>query len=496
MNWEALLPVAVVGISLVTGILIFPLGEARARLRTTLNLAAALLKLVLVALLVWGTARGLQFEWRFAFMPGWELVLRADFLSLLFAALSAVLWLVTTIFAVGYLEGSPNRSRFFGFFSLCVAATMGIALAGNLLTFLVFYEMLTVVTYPLVVHRGTARSLAAGRTYLLYTLAGGSVLLAGAVWLHIITGPADFVHGGIVAPFLDSHRPQLLVIFALLLGGFGVKAALVPLHGWLPEAMVAPAPVSALLHAVAVVKAGAFGIIRLIYDIYGLGSADQLDVLTPLAVLASITIIYGSLRAIRQDDLKRRLAFSTVSQLSYITLGTAIVGPLATIGGIVHLMHQGLMKITLFFCAGVLAETLGIHRVSEMRGVGARMPLTMAAFTVCAFGMIGVPPVAGFISKWYLGLGGVAGGHTWVIAVMALSSLLNAIYFLPIIGAAWFGKAESAWPSHGRRLEAHWMLLTPPIVTALLALGAGLLAGLWFGPLGLARMAVQNIYGS
>jgi multicomponent Na+:H+ antiporter subunit D len=244
-----------------------------------------------------------------------------------------VLWLLTTVYAIGYLEGSPHRSRFFGFFSLCVTATMGIALAGNLLTFFVFYEMLTVVTYPLVVHRGTVGSLKAGRTYLIYTLFGGVVFLLGAVWLHSLVGAADFVVGGSVAHLLATHRTDLVIVFALLITGLGVKAALVPLHGWLPEAMVAPAPVSALLHAVAVVKAGAFGIVRVVYDVFGVETAAALGVLGPLAVVAAVTVLYGSVRALTQDDLKRRLAYSTVSQLSYITLGVAILGPLATTGG-------------------------------------------------------------------------------------------------------------------------------------------------------------------
>jgi multicomponent Na+:H+ antiporter subunit D len=494
MTWNALLPVLVLGVSLVTALVVFALRESQARVRTIINISGAAAKLVLVAVMVYGAATGSEFESRFAFLPGWELVLRADFLSLLFASLSAILWLVTTVYAIGYLEGSPNRSRFFGFFSLCVTATMGIALAGNLLTFFVFYEMLTVVTYPLVVHRGSSAALAAGRTYLLYTLTGGTVLLAGIVWLHTITGPADFTQGGIITDVLTSHSRELTIVFILLIGGLGVKAALVPLHGWLPEAMVAPAPVSALLHAVAVVKAGAFGIVRVVYDVFGLQHASQLGLLTPLAVAASITIIYGSVRALNQDDLKRRLAYSTVSQLSYITLGVAIMGPFASIGGLVHLVHQGIMKITLFMCAGVLAETLGIHKIREMRGVGLRMPVTMTAFTIAAFGMIGVPPVAGFISKWYLALGGLGAGQEWVLAVLVGSSLLNAMYFLPILGAAWFGRGDHEAGAPGWRLEARGMLLFPPVVTALLALAAGLLAGFWFSPLGLARMAVESLY--
>ena len=246
-----------------------------------------------------------------------------------------------------------------------------------------------------------------------------------------------------------------------------------PLHGWLPQAMVAPAPVSALLHAVAVVKAGAFGIVRVIHDMYGIEFAANLGVTLPLVIVAAVTIIYGSVRALFQDDLKRRLAYSTVSQMSYITLGVAIVGPIATIGGIVHLVHQGLMKITLFFCAGNLAETLGIHKISEMDGVARRMPWTMAAFTLGAFGMMGVPPLAGFVSKWYIGSGAIAANQDWVILILVVSSVLNAAYFLPIVYAAWFKtpKGELADKPAGDRLETRWMLLLPPIVTAFLVLG-------------------------
>jgi multicomponent Na+:H+ antiporter subunit D len=278
--------------------------------------------------------------------------------------------------------------------------------------------------------------------------------------------------------------------------GLGVKAAIVPLHGWLPEAMIAPAPVSALLHAVAVVKAGAYGIVRVVYDLYGLDLASALGVLTPLAVMASVTIVYGSIRALSERELKRRLAYSTVSQLSYIVLGVAIFGPMATVGGLVHLMHQGFMKITLFFCAGNLAETLGIHHVHEMRGVGRRMPLTMAAFTVAAFGMMGVPPLAGFISKWHIGVGGVQAGEPWVIVVLAVSSLLNAMYFLPVVLTAWFPSADSQWKPWpaSQRLETGWMLLLPAVSTAAIVVGAGIFAGWSFSPLGMTRQIVETMY--
>lgn len=494
MNWSTWLPLLVVASALIPGLIIFTLAEEKVFLRTSLNLAGALSKLLLTGWMLWGVYHGHQYETNVPFLPGLELVLRADPLSLLFISLSGVLWLLTTIYAIGYLEGSPNRSRFFGFFSLCVTSTAGIALSHNLITFLFFYELLTLVTYPLVVHRGTEVARRAGQIYLIYTFFGGALLLLGTAWLYSITGTVEFRPQGMLHHLGEENYPALIAIFILLIAGLGVKAALVPLHGWLPEAMVAPAPVSALLHAVAVVKAGAFGIVRVVHDVYGVNFAAEIGVTGPLAVMAAITIIYGSIRALFQDDLKRRLAFSTVSQVSYITLGVVIVGPIATIGGIVHLVHQGLMKITLFFCAGNLAETLGIRKVHEMDGVGRRMPWTMVAFTIGAFGMIGAPPVAGFVSKWYLGLGALEAGQYWVILVLVGSSIFNAIYFLPVLHRVWFRDPPPNWPEErdfGHK-ETAWGLLLPPVMTALLALVAGLMASAWFSPLEWVRLIAHR----
>ena len=491
------LPLAILLSSLVPGIFIFFLDERNHRLRTVLNLGGATLKLVLIGILVWGVFNEVEYETRLTLAPGMDLVLHADALSVLFVTLSTALWFVTTLYAVGYLEKAPHRSRFFGFFSLCVSATVGIAMAGNMLTFLFFYELLTLSTYPLVVHRGTPEALRGGRIYLTYTIIGGAVLLAGIAWLRAVAGPLDFTETGILASRTDLDRSTLTAIFCLLIAGLGVKAALVPLHGWLPQAMIAPAPVSALLHAVAVVKAGAFGIVRVVYDVYGIEFTGELGLLFPLAVIASVTIVYGSVRALYQDELKKRLAYSTVSQVSYIALGTAILGPIASIGGIVHLVHQGLMKITLFFCAGNYAETLGVHRVSEMRGVGRRMPWTTLAFTLGALGMIGVPPMAGFITKWYLGRGALAAGQDWVLVVLFASGLLNAAYFLPILYKAWFQPAAGDWPHerHYARFETHWMLLLPPVITAVLALLVGLLAAAPYSVLEWARLIAFREYG-
>jgi multicomponent Na+:H+ antiporter subunit D len=498
MNWDPWLPLVVMASSLFTGLAIFPLKEGQHFLRTMLNMAGAIIKLIVVGVMLWGVFHEHSYQIHIPFLPGFDLVLSADALSMLFVTLSAALWLVTTIYAIGYLEGSPHRSRFFGFFSLCVTATTGIALAGNLFTFFIFYELLTLSTYPLVVHRGTPEALRGGDAYLRYALSGGAIFLVGMAWLYSLTGSVEFTQGGALSHLASAHHTTLILIFALLVTGLGVKAALVPLHGWLPQAMVAPAPVSALLHAVAVVKAGAFGIVRVTYNVYGIKLAADLGVLMPLTIVASVTIIYGSLRALVQDDLKRRLAYSTVSQLSYIILGSAVFGPIATTGGLVHLVHQGLMKITLFFCAGNLAETLGIHRISEMNGVGQRMPWTMVAFSVAAFGMIGVPPVAGFISKWYLAMGALAAEQVWVLGILVLSSLLNAAYFLPILYRAWFLPPTGSWlEEHPRgRFETALSLLLPTLVTAILALAAGLFAGAKFSPLEWAKLITEREHPS
>jgi multicomponent Na+:H+ antiporter subunit D len=492
---DAALPLLTLLTSLVPAVWIFVLAEERVMLRTTLNLAGAFAKVAMVGMMMWGVYRNHRHEFRAEILPDIDLVLRADALGLLFVSLSAVLWLFTTVYAITYLEGAPHRSRFFGFFSLCVASTIGIALAGNLFTFVIFYEMLTLSTYPLVVHRGTDAALRAGRTYLRYTLTGGGALLLASVWLYALVGPVEFDEG-VSLGRLGAQTPRALVaIFALLVGGFGVKAALVPLHGWLPVAMVAPAPVSALLHAVAVVKAGAFGIVRVVYDVYGVPFSAALGVTTPLAMVAAVTIVYGSVRALFQDDLKRRLAYSTISQVSYIVLGVAVVGPSSTLGGVVHLVHQGVMKITLFFCAGNMAETLGLHRISEMNGVGRRMPLTTAAFTVAAFGMIGIPPAAGFVSKWYLAVGAIEARQAWVLGVLVASTLLNASYFLPIVYAAWF-RAPDGWPEErpAGRFETQWGLLVPTLATAFLSLEFGLLAGTPLSPLHWVRLIVERAY--
>jgi multicomponent Na+:H+ antiporter subunit D len=496
METTSLLPLLILISSLVPGILILLLREEQAAMRTFLNLFGAVAKVGLIAWVFAGYLNGQEYTYIFSLALDMTFALRVDQLGLFFAALSSVLWLVTTLYAIGYLEGGQHRRRFFAFFSFCVTASTGIALSGNVVTFFIFYEFLTLSTYPLVVHRGTDKAVEAGRTYLWYTIGGGTVLFLGVVGLFVVAGPIYFGQTEIIASLISLNPTALTILFYIILAGLAVKAAIFPLHGWLPISMVAPAPVSALLHAVAVVKAGAFGIVRLVYDVYGIGTAEQMGVLSPLAIFAAFTIIYGSVRALYQDDFKKRLAFSTVSQLSYIALGVAIPGILSSTGAIVHLVHQGIMKITMFFAAGNIAETYGHYKISQLNGIGRRMPLTMGAFTIAAFGMIGLPPVAGFISKWYLGLGAIEAGSYWVILVLLGSSALNAAYFLPIVYRSWFCEPDHEIVPRRRsgRLETQALLLYPVMVTGLLSLTAGVFAAVAGSPLSIAREIAEKLY--
>ena len=488
-------PVIVLAVSAFTAVGIFFLPESAVRARTRLNIIAAVAKFALVIALV-----PVVFDQNYPavgweLLPGVRLELRIDTFSVLFALLSAMLWLLTTIYAVGYLSGGQHQRRFFGFFSLCVTATVGIAFAGNLVTFVVFYELLTLVTYPLVAHSGSPAALKAARIYLGYALTGGLLVLVGTVALHTFAGASDFTGGGsaAVAVLAETQPVVAIVVFWVLVAGLGVKAALVPLHGWLPTAMVAPAPVSALLHAVAVVKAGAFGIVRVVADVFGVATARDLGVLDPLLVWATVTILYGSLRALTQTDLKKRLAFSTVSQVSYITLGIAMFGVVATTGGVVHLFHQGITKITLFFCAGLYAEHVGVRTVDALAGMGRRMPWTSVAFTVGAFGMIGLPPLAGFISKWVLAQGALAADRDWVVGVLVLSAALNCAYFLPLVFRIWSPQPATATDIPPLTRSFH-VMLWPAVVTAVLVIWAGLFASMPFAPLDFAWLIAQRSY--
>lgn len=455
--------------SFVASVIIAFLREEWYLLRTFVNVSAAVYKLFVIAYLLWSVYKGKVFEISYPMVSFVNFHLKIDPLGLLFVSLSSFLWLLTTLYAVGYLEGSPNRRRFFTFFNLAVTSTMGIALAGNTFTFFLFYELLTLSTYPLVVHKGSQKALSAGGVYLLYTLLAGNLFLVCLVVLYIMVGSGDFHAGGnpqIKAWAMANPHLASLLFYGLFFG-MAVKAAIFPLHGWLTRAMVAPAPVSALLHAVAVVKAGAFGVARLVYDLYGAETVDALNLWQPLAYLAGFTIVFGSFMAVFQKELKKRLAYSTISHLSYILLGLLIPGPIATMGALLHLVNHGVMKITLFMCVGNYSETYGIHKVEEVKGIGKKMPLTTLALTIASLGLIGLPFTAGYLTKEYLQKGAQIAGVEWAVYVLYASSLLSALYLLPIVFSAWFGRGEFK-KERNTSLETNPLMLLPPLITGLL----------------------------
>jgi len=451
------------------------LSRRRPALRETWSVLAALAQTGIVLAMLPSALAGVELVSRpLVLAPGVPLLLRADPLGVLFAAVASALWVPTTVYSIGYVRAlaAPAQTRYFAAFAVCLLATAGVALAGNLLTFFCFFELLTVAAYPLVIHRGTPEAAAAGRVYLAYTLTGGAALLAAVAWTWGLAHTLDFRPGGVL-PAEASHG-SLWALFLLFLVGCGVKAAIVPLHAWLPVAMVAPTPVSALLHAVAVVKAGVFGILRVTGYVFGPDLLDALGASSLLAALAVVTIVGGSLVALAQDDLKRLLAFSTVSQLAYVVLGAALGGPAAIGGAAFHIAAHALLKITLFFCAGALHVTAHVNRVSEIAGVGRRMPLTMGVFAVASLLLAGLPPGPAFVSKWYLLTGAVDRGAWIAAAALGASTLLNLAYFVPIVVRAFTAPGGVHETPRG---EAPAAVLLPLLATGAAAVLLGLLPG-------------------
>lgn len=407
-------------------------------------------------------------------LPGLSIALAFEPLGAIFALIASFLWIVTTVYGAGYMRGSQakHQARFFACFAIAICCAMGIAFSANLFTLFIFYEMLSLSTFPLVTHSGTDEARRSGRVYI-GILMGTSIglLLPAMIWIWNLTGTLNFTPGGILQ---DVTPPWVIaLLFAMCVYGVG-KAALMPMHRWLPAAMVAPTPVSALLHAVAVVKAGVFTITKLVIYIFGL---DTLTALTHqnwwftgwLTCVAAATILLASIVALRQDNLKRRLAYSTISQLSYIILAASLLTPVSLGAAAMHIAAHAFGKITLFFGAGAIYIASKKTKVSQLNGIGHRMPVTMIAFSIGALSMIGIPPTVGFLSKWML-LDGALSVHSWLaVATIIGSTLLNAAYFLPIIYAAFFEKEADSYedkavkPRHG---EAPWSMRIALIITA------------------------------
>jgi len=411
-------------------------------------------------------------------LPGIDIAFRVEPIGMLFALLASSLWIINSLYSIGYMRGNAEsqQTRFYVMFAVSLAATMSIAFAGNLFTLFLGYEALTLSTYPLVAHKGDASTVRSARVYLAILLTTSIALfLPAIIWTYTVAGTGEFTAGGILAGKLDGPATGLLL--ALFVFGIG-KAAVMPVHRWLPAAMVAPTPVSALLHAVAVVKAGVFAVTKIIVYIFGVDFLFAQPESGWLFYVAAFTIIAASVVALRQRNLKRMLAYSTISQLSYVVMAAAILKPLAEIGAAIHMVAHAFGKITLFFAAGAIYTAAHKTEIGELRGIGRRMPFTMTAFTIGALSMIGVPPTGGFVSKWYILAGAFEADNYVALLTIIVSTVLNAAYFLPIVYMAWFMPAEggggSNAASHG---EAPWPAVLALTVTALLTLGFFLFHG-------------------
>jgi len=425
----------------------------------------------------------------FTILPGLAISFETEPLGIMFACITSFLWLINSIYSIGYMRANneKHQTRFYIYFAVAIASTIGIAFSANLITLFIFYEMLTLSTYPLVTHEGTEEAMRAGRVYLGILLSTSiCFFLPAIIWTQLLTGTTEFTVGGIMNDGIERG----IILILLILYAFGIaKAALMPLHRWLPAAMVAPTPVSALLHAVAVVKAGVFSIIKIITYIFSPALLIEIIDINLLLYLAGLTIIVASVIALRSDNLKRRLAYSTISQLSYVILATAMLVPVSIMGAALHLLAHAVGKITLFFAAGSIYTVTKKTVVSELDGIGKSMPWTMGAFAIASLSMIGVPPTVGFISKWYILQGAFEIKSWFAVSVIVISTLLNAGYFLPIIYAAFFREPKDG--SLTTYNEAPLPIVFALTVTALMTVMLFLFPEI---PLKLLKMLVGHHY--
>ena len=472
-------PIAAVLVSMIAVVLIIA-SHRRPNVRESWSVLAAVTKFGIVASMLPGVLDGETYRWSMGeFVAGIELALRVDQLGMVFALLASFLWIFTAFYCAGYMRGlnEPNQTRFFAAFAASLSTAIGIAFAENLIVMFLFYELLSIVTYPLVAHDETDEARTAGRKYLAYTFFGGGFLVLGGsaivYWLTGLADPADVsgvaagestatvTFGEIAEPLWATYEasaasePVFMIAFGMLALGFGTKAAIMPLHSWLPDAMVAPTPVSGLLHAVAVVKSGAFGVSRVVLYVFEPELSAELNMHLALAGLAAFSFLAASFIALRKDNLKRRLAYSTASQLSYIIMGVALLAPAGVAGGLLHIPAHAFMKLTLFFCAGAIHVETHTDDISDMAGIGKRMPLTMSAFAVAAAGMAGIPFIAGFVSKFYMLIGSIqmtdpafavgepsAAGFIFATALL-ISGVMNIAYFWPIVYTAFFESEDA-----------------------------------------------------
>jgi len=490
MQTESITPFLAMAVAVLGAALIIATRQ-KPNLREGCSLAASVLQFLIVLTMIPPVLNGeiLQFT-VLPFLPQAAIAFRVDALSLLFAITASFLWILTTVYSIGYMRHlrEQAQTRYYVFFALVLAATMGVAFSANLVTLYVFYELLTFLTYPLLTHTGSSEAHAAGRKYLRYQLATSFAFLLPAILLtYVLSGTFDFGQNGVFPAGVDAT--VLVVVFGFFLAG-SAKAAIMPFHAWLPAAMVAPTPVSALLHAVAVVNAGVFLIFRVILDVFGTDLLQQLRLDVATTIVVSVTILLASFRALRLDSLKAVLAYSTISQLSYMILGVVILSPTTMVGGVVHLVNHAESKIVLFFCVGSIYLATHKTKISELSGIGRQMPWTMAAFSIAALSLVGLPPTAGFITKWFLISGSIEAGKLAVVIVLAISTLLTAAYYFRIIRSAFFQLPQE----DGRAEESQQIREVSPLIVGPLLVGAVLTVVLGLFPsffIDLARLALR-----
>ncbi len=462
----------------VIGVLLIGLSWEKPNLREFWTILAAVVKFAIVVSMVPVVLAGGTLEVSlFTVIPGLDIAFRVDALGMVFAIIASLLWIVTSFYSIGYMRANKeeNQTRYYMCFAATMAATLGVAFAANMFTLFLCYEAITLCTFPLVGHKQTPEARRGARIYMIYLLGTSLAFQLFAIFLtYNAAGTLNFAHQGILAG--TGSAALLTIIFILFIAGI-TKAGIMPFHNWLPAAMVAPTPVSALLHAVAVVKAGVFTILRVVFFIFGTDLLDSLGISFFAAYFICFTIIMASVIALTKDNLKARLAYSTISQLAYIVLGAVMLSPSSLIAAIIHIANHAFSKITLFFCAGHIYTVTHKTKVSELGGIGKKMPWTMAAFFVASLSMIGVPPVAGFVTKWYLAMGSVEAENPIILVVLLTSTMLNAAYFLPISYKAFFGKEspEDADGLHDRGRVRELPIMTIPLVfTALVSVFIGL----------------------
>ncbi|MBI5208327.1 MAG: hypothetical protein HY934_11150 [Candidatus Firestonebacteria bacterium] len=438
----------IVSLSLIISLLMSPifiliiyfLPEKHARVRAWMPvLASGSVFLSLLSILPY-SLNDLIFESpSILFTPDITMIFRIDLFGLYFGLIASLIWLLASIYSMGYMIGEHSLRRFYCFFTACLYFTLGISFAGNLFTLFIFYELVTISGYPLIFHEETEQARKASLKYLYYALSGDAFVLFSVFMTYHVTGSLNLDKTG---AYIYSSMNSFYILIILTILGFGVKAAIMPLHGWVADAHpAAPSPASALLSGV-LVNVGILGMARIFYNSIGSTLLYMANFPKNLIPLALFTITAASIIAINQDNLKRRLAYSTIGQLSYIVLGLAMNNKKGLEGGLVHIANHAFMKATLFLCAGAIIKETGIKNISEMKGLSKRMPVTMVVFAIASFGMIGMPPLCGFVSKWVLGEGAIEAGEVIYIAILLISSLLASVYFLPIIYNAFFQKGE------------------------------------------------------